>query len=144
MPVAVNVSVNYDSSSLVVSFDPSTPVTLQYSQPLNVNVGSGFPPGSYVDAILVHSVVNQNGVDSKGPFIGIWYRRPPPGGNQTFAGISIATNDLNVTITDSDASTSDYKYWYGVVMTDPSGTNYSGDPELLVKKLGTGRFARGA
>jgi hypothetical protein len=137
-------SVTVSLTNSVVTFTPSGMTTLPYNGVLDLNVGTGFTPGAQITSIPVFSVISRNGVDTKGPSIGTWTRGPAP--TQPATGITIAVNPLNninVTITDSDTTSTDYKYWYGVVVSTGSQT-WNGDPELLVKKQAVGARAAGA
>ncbi len=129
-PTTLNV--NLSSTGTVTSTGTNgkvvTSVTIKKNQDMVINIGTGFGTTAYINSFSLFTEVS----GTKGTTIGTWNRTTPT--IQPSTEMSITTNGTTgILVTDTDTVTDD-QVFFAVQVTD-SGTVYTTDPELKVKKM---------
>ena len=109
-----------------------TSVTINKDKDLKISVSSDFSNSAEVTEFVLY---NTDGNHGKGTAIGTGTRNVPA--TQPSADIDISVSGQGVLITDSNTGSADDDFFFSATCTD-NGVPYSTDPELIVKKKGTG------
>jgi len=126
--------VHVNLSDGVVSTDQDGAVTLDGSNDLEIEIGSGFDSGAKVTAMTLYEWV-ASAANGQGPLVGTWERANPQSQPTPVLSITAGTHHINVVDVDE---TADAAFCYTATVTSNDQPYTTPDPELLVKKKKVG------